>query len=923
MSTLDVTADVTNRTRCSEDVVQCLLASPALCALCDAEGVVRAASAALLRKIPTLVERSITDAFAVNASTLYAAEPSRGVPGAYTDAHGELVPLTLQRLFDLEDAAGRAVVLVNDGAPYRDAEASRFSRAPFAVMRLSDDGTIRFLNPAAVSAFNLGDTEQLVGRFLPDLVDANDADTVRREIDRCLRGHSEGPIDVAVPGASEGTQLPLRLAMMPDLAPGVTLGVVVVVQTSPVQAVRDAIRKIALAPQLKSWRARLRRVLDQVKTVIPFDHANFGIYSRDLRLFRAVLLKPKSSIRWPARWMELPPDILDWLDRGRTWVDDMPKFLDLFPTLRDSEVARAYQEHRIVSSLTLPTRRAGGRPTSALTLCSVETAKYGEAELKMLRQLDLEPILLRIEAEIDAENEQFWEQLKRRLAADAPLSTLAESIVTDVAKHFDWDHVSLFRANRLLGRFELVFQHAEPGCALKDGFTQPFGEGMLGATLDRSDILIVNDVRALSQSDHGLYPVHESVRSAMTVPVRLHGRIRWILNAESSVTDTFRGPDREAIVKIVQAVEDGLEQRMIHEIKTALLHETQQGVVLTSSDGAILDINDVAARLLGRTAAAAASGDGKHIHDYAANDDTRDILLGQVATAGRRVELEGDDGETRVALATRRDLDQRLDTCVWFLTDVETVDWSRSLRFLRETVTDVAQQTRAPLAMASTLAQQLPALCATRLSQPGGGRIGSTVQTVCDRVVAEVGKADITFERLAERLSIFKDPVRCREDVDLTRCVGEVVTLLPKRDQDRIDPQLPKQPVIVEGDGGRLAFVVRSIVANLIRSRPADDESEVRVALDKVDGCALLKMELTATGSPVEAQPAESGDVLLAAYYAAREDAGLGLRAVKKVVRAHGGELRHLAAPGGDTSILPWTAFEIVLPLKHEEARPS
>jgi hypothetical protein len=130
--------------------------------------------------------------------------------------------------------------------------------------------------------------------------------------------------------------------------------------------------------------------------------------------------------------------------------------------------------------------------------------------------------------------------------------------------------------------------------------------------------------------------------------------------------------------------------------------------------------------------------------------------------------------------------------------------------------------------------------------------------------------------------------------------------------------------VIVVGDGGRLAFVVRSIVANLIRNRPADDDSAVRVALDKVDGSARLKMELTATDATVEAPAAEAGDALLAAFQAAREDASLGLRAVKKVVRAHRGELKHLAPARGESETpLPWTAFEIVLPLKPGEAHPS
>lgn len=74
------------------------------------------------------------------------------------------------------------------------------------------------------------------------------------------------------------------------------------------------------------------------------------------------------------------------------------------------------------------------------------------------------------------------------------------------------------------------------------------------------------------------------------------------------------------------------------------------------------------------------------------------------------VRLLGEDRHVRLVLAPRRALEGSFDTAIGFLIDLRASEWEVDLRFSRETVAGVAQETRAPLTLVSHLLRQLPGL---------------------------------------------------------------------------------------------------------------------------------------------------------------------------------------------------------------------
>jgi PAS domain-containing protein len=771
-------------------------------------------------------------------------------------------------------------------------------------------------------------TSSALDRKLPNLA----GQTVEQAFGATIPLHPDTPVDV-VHGRYIASGGELRPVVLQHVGEGPDLGsrIILVVdsqlfqdaEAQRVDRARDAIRKIALDPSIPDTEARFAAVLSVLAEIIDFDHAVYGVYEDDSAfLYRAIYAGGHVKIKWPSRWLELPLEIKDWLKEQKTWIEDIGAFAEgLPPSPQTNEVVACYLGAGIRSSVTLVLWGAA-RPKAAFSLCSRHPRHYGEAHLRLLKNvLDLEPVFAKLQADKEAESQAFMNSLERELAAaEESLPQVGARIIDRIARHFNWDHVSLWRINRLQQRFEMVHQYGAVEEFKCQEDARPITASMLGATLASEHILVLDDA---SNNLHGYQPVNKAFRSAMTAPVRLHGRPRWIVNAEAQVTHAFRGPDRSAVQQIVLSMERGLDQRIVHEIKASLLRETEQGVVVIGLEGRILDLNKVAARLLGlEFPYAAAAQPAALIQDFADDDAARDVLSANAPTASRHVMLRerGDGGESRPVLATRRQLDEVFDIALWFFTDLEALEWSRELRFLRETASELAQQTRVPLALASSLVQRLPQQwrkAAGGNGAPATGGFANELARACERIVAEVNKVDIPFERLAERLELHRRPVRVRAKVPLRRLMRSIIESLPARDQGRIEAPVNDLQDEVLGDEERLAFVIRSVLGHLIR-RAQDssvEDAKVRVQMASLGDLVRISMQVDMAAQATSAALEAAADPLEEAVRAARDDASLALEAMKVIIEKHRGRLETQAPVGSVAGpVPPWTAFAIELP---------
>lgn len=932
-----------------------LMMSDSPCAIVDQSGVIARMNPAFARLAPGSAGRPIRGTFFFNgpAKAGVAAARKRSAPEdvLYYDTIGTLVPATLHTLFEEPDT-GERVVLLADGGPMRSATDRQLDAAPLAVLRVCAEGIVRFANSETYRALSLTPGD-VIGRSLNLLFGKSGTDDAARDrhcadrlescFDTCKQTLKPVALDISVTQHTNGELETAQMRMIPDLAPdGRALGILAVIELTLEDRIRAQIGKISRDPS-GTWQERLGRVLAQVGRLIAFEHATFGMYADDVTLFRAFLLYPPDDrFRWKERWLALPPGMREWAEGSATFVTDVNEFLKHFPEFRTSEVVRMYKKQGIRSSVTLVAKNERG-PTSALSLCSSMPGYFTQRDVEVLRNLNLEPVLIRIEEQILGQRMKAADRLNRDLYKGEDVSKVACDVVDELAGTFEWEYVSLYRVDRLNNRFELYHESKCPKeFRIEHGYTQHLDEGMLGACLAREETVVVNDVgNDKVEQYHYIGLGRDVVRSAMTIPLRLNGRIRWMLHIEAREAQAFHGPDRDTIDTVVKLLEEGLRQRAIAAFNKRIMDETRQGVVLIGLEGTILGVNEAASRLLGlkRNEKPAYA----FISDYASKDNPSsfETLSGFGSTERRRVELKGEDGRIRSVLATRRVLDGSFDTSIWFLIDLESREWEVGMRFLRATAADVAQQTRAPLALASNSARQLQELCAGAMpsskeakksnaakaaseAKPAKPGKQGDAEDISKRLLAEIRKADITFERLAKSYEIRRYPIRhaFSRRTDLAQLANQVKDALPSRDREFVRISPDSASFEVDGDTERMEFVIRSLVAHMLRVR--SDDQCVLISFASRHGLVNMSFALT-NAKPGNAASDDllSHDVMWRAFRLAREDACLALNAVKRVVTAHHGSMETKATQwANDDAAPPWVAFHIALPELRAEEQP-
>lgn len=195
-------------------------------------------------------------------------------------------------------------------------------------------------------------------------------------------------------------------------------------------------------------------------------------------------------------------------------------------------------------------------------------------------------------------------------------------------------------------------------------------------------------------------------------------------------------------------------------------------------------------------------------------------------------------------------------------------------------------------------------------------RMRLALEFLDDQQSAETLKAEITeMEKIvvslleAERLSSRHAPLR-RTDVGVRSLINELVDDFFSRDRERIELDLPEQPIRAYVDEARLTLCLKNLVSNSLRySTPEDGPVTIRarqegdeLVLNVIDhGPGLPTDQAKRLGEPFyrsdRSRARESGGT------------GLGLYLATLVASAHGGSLELLNTPGVGAD------FEIRIPL--------
>jgi PAS domain-containing protein len=916
------------------------LAIPIL--LLGRDGRIRAVSAPARTLVPAAeVDAPLAAALSVPLEELFAAAesaPPRSLPALLRTAAEPILVLVQP----MPVADGLLLLIVSLDA-VRNAEERRFLTTPYGTIRVGLNGAVRFANPAAKRFW--GD-EELEGREFVSLFPQPFHDAIRARLNEVLATGESRSVDLTTGGVvylgERVVRSNPRVTFLPEFVTGSTLhGVLVVIRERVLDALRVALREEALGTAAteaaaepgggpaSTWRQRTNRMLDLLRYVLPHDLAIVVEMSNSGGWSRPILLHPEPQQRWPRMWWRVSDDERAQLQSSAPYSVELADWLRDNPDRKNEPLLQLLLEARpkgegMVSFAVMPIR-PHERTVAVLILASARPYQFQPSDkagpaseeeellrdpLAVLGGLGLSSLLATMlrHAKRDGEVVRTGIAASIEAAETVPQATLV--LLRQLVEYFGWDHAAVYAAHRTdTGEaFRLFAQHPETEdgarhpLAIPQGYTQPLydpgpgapldealagASGMLGAAVRDArrrgtGVLVAPDVMerdAAGRPPHWFRSISDAQRSALTIAITINGRTRWVLDTVSRYRYAFIEEDGDQVAPLVKRLATRVSALRDRKLNDRLIRLIDEGVLITDESGVILRANPRAREVLGLEMEDDGA-DRRRLGDFVRGPEG--AALPQADREEKRLLVGPASGLGVEARIRRLEDPTEISDVIWLLSGADRETYNVNTRYIAETVQEVARQVRGPLLLAAYLCGRL------------GRGAQDTVAPVARQARAEIAKADITFERLAEGIGARQVPKREDRAVALGGILAEVRAALPESDGTRLHIDAEGDS-LVTGDRGRLAFALRTLLGHML----ARDTGEVNVKLRHVNGQAELGLSGTELPSTTEAAAPED-----AVRAAALEAAAHGQDSVRAVLAAHGGSLE-------PTSV----GFQLQLPL--------
>ncbi|HEX7446620.1 MAG TPA: ATP-binding protein [Pirellulales bacterium] len=230
---------------------------------------------------------------------------------------------------------------------------------------------------------------------------------------------------------------------------------------------------------------------------------------------------------------------------------------------------------------------------------------------------------------------------------------------------------------------------------------------------------------------------------------------------------------------------------------------------------------------------------------------------------------------------------------------------SEQLAAVGQLAAGVAHELRNPLMAMKILVQ------AAAEREASGGLQGRDLAVVEE----EIGRLEESIQSL---LDFARPPQPAKRLVDLRELIEHTADLASARAEQQhvaLHRDLPRQPAMVEVDGGQIKQVLLNLLFNALDALPSGGNIWIRVRDEPAAGSPGYTLRVIDDGAGL---PAELGERIFEPFVSTKETGtGLGLPICRRVIEAHGGQI--------DADPLPerGAAFTLWLPRAESSDRTS
>jgi diguanylate cyclase (GGDEF)-like protein len=128
-------------------------------------------------------------------------------------------------------------------------------------------------------------------------------------------------------------------------------------------------------------------------------------------------------------------------------------------------------------------------------------------------------------------------RIARIATEDIELRPMLQRIVDALHDHYGWEFIACALVDRGMNRFVCEALHSELSTDIHVGYSRELGSGVVGEVALSGATLDLDDVR----EHHNFVDTLHETRAELCVPVRHHGEVLAVLNAESRDVGAFHG----------------------------------------------------------------------------------------------------------------------------------------------------------------------------------------------------------------------------------------------------------------------------------------------------------------------------------------------------------------------------------------------
>jgi PAS domain S-box-containing protein len=695
---------------------------------------------------------------------------------------------------------------------FRQAQKSIFEKADFGIIRTNRQREIAYANPAALNMLGVDSVEGWTLEQIP--IPRSDRERLLESFERRMEGESD-TYEVTVTRKSDKREIPVSIVAIPELNENSRIvGAFAIIRDRELEVASDQLH--AAIETADSILGLLEAVAEQIGKLLDFDALSVYILSNDGLCSRPIFSQTlDAQPRQITRWYESNAATKEARESSESLVIE-----DLEAFLIEKGDHQLLANPDVQNTLENGIRYWYARPialenvqVAGISLGTSKPENLARAE-EVMQALPLAEAIRMVFQLLKAREQEFLIRLLRSLHASKTAEQAASILTREIAAHFEWDNVAIFRVDAGNDLLALVQQAKGPGpqaFSHKTGINRKFHGTPAARAYETDEVYYVNNVsRGEGQAQDGL---SEHSQSVLCIPVSVGGATPWVVQVEDCQQTAFVEEDIAALKRILAEVRSLLDDLSEHYRLRHVFENASDAIVTCRNNGDILDVNGPAVALLGSSKGEL---EGKNLTDLLCTPDVIDSIL--AAPYAREIVTASDcqDREWKAIITSYR-MPDGFDRNVLIIQDLALYERLAELEKIRNMFGELAHQTRAPISLMQGSLRRLSADCGPEEIEEFKRKVGAYLRkielTYRQILLQKEDPGDLTLE-----------PLLLRVDQMLDR----ILERLPPGDQRMMNVSVARDLPLISVDVYRTDFIFATIIGNYLRFVPLDEAVELR-----------------------------------------------------------------------------------------------